>query len=213
MEYTYSVGIRGDESEAELPFSSQLEAWLSHVGSKTIGDLGRVFGERSFAVTILFLMFIPALPLPTGGISHLFELITILLALEMIGGATTIWLPRFLNDRPLGVGLVTKALPFMIRRIQWFEKFARPRGTHLLARRSAARLLGLALAFLAGAAALAPPFSGLDTLPGMGAVAICLGIILGDLAIVGLGFVLGAAGVLLIVTIGATLIHFVPRLF
>ena len=202
-----------DEAASEIPFNTQLETWLRGDTEKTIGDLGEIFGEKSFAVTILFLMFIPALPLPTGGISHLFEVITILLAIEMIGGANTIWLPAFLKNRPLGSSLVTKALPFMVRRIQWFEKFSRVRGARFLAKRSTTRVLGLALALLASAAALAPPFSGLDTLPGMGAVAIALGIILGDLAIVGLGAALGIAGVLLIVTIGATLVHFVPRLF
>ena len=42
------------------------------------------------------------------------------------------------------------------------------------------RLLGLILAVFAIAAALAPPFSGLDTLPALGAVLVCLAIITAD---------------------------------
>ncbi len=61
-------------------FSDQLERWLRSDETKTLGALGDVFAEKSFAVTILLLMFVPALPLPTGGISHVFEAITIVLA-------------------------------------------------------------------------------------------------------------------------------------
>ena len=68
-------------------FSDRLEAWLEGDGEKTVYGLGEVFAEKSFAVTILFLMFFPALPLPTGGITHVFEIITIIIAAEMVVGA------------------------------------------------------------------------------------------------------------------------------
>ena len=65
------------DMNADSNFSEQLEAWLRGEQPKTLGALGDVFGEKSFAVTILFLMFVPALPLPTGGITHVFEAITV----------------------------------------------------------------------------------------------------------------------------------------
>jgi hypothetical protein len=34
-----------------------------------------------------------ALPLPTGGATHVFEIIAMLLALELIAGRDQIWLP------------------------------------------------------------------------------------------------------------------------
>jgi hypothetical protein len=74
------------------------------------------------------------------------------------------------------------------------------------------RLLGLVIIGLAVAAALAPPFSGLDTLPSMGVVAIALGIILGDMLVVGIGAALGAGGVLLILTVGAALFRLLKDL-
>src|SRR5215207_8367507 len=57
----------------DAPFSVQLEGWLEADRPKTLGELDELFGEKSFAVTIMFLMFLPALPLPTGGITHVFE--------------------------------------------------------------------------------------------------------------------------------------------
>ena len=47
-------------------FSDELEAWLKSDGPKTLGELGETFGEKSFAVTILLLMFVPAAPVADG---------------------------------------------------------------------------------------------------------------------------------------------------
>ena len=58
---------------ARQAFSDELEAWLRSEDAKTVGSLGRVFQEKSFAVTVLLLMFLPAIPAPTGGITHVFE--------------------------------------------------------------------------------------------------------------------------------------------
>jgi hypothetical protein len=186
-------------------FSDQLEAWLESDDPKTLGALGAVFEEKSFAVTVLLLMFLPALPLPTGGITHIFELITVLLTAQMVVGRRTIWLPERLQRRELGTALTGKAIPFMVRRVRWFERFSRPRGARLFAHRWFVQLLGLLLMAFALAAAVAPPFSGLDTLPALGAVVVCLAIILEDVLVLGIGTAIGLGGVALIVTIGAAL--------
>jgi hypothetical protein len=197
----------------ESAFSDQLEAWLETDGPKTIGDLGRVFSEKSFAVTILFLMFFPALPLPTGGITHVFEVITVLLAAEMAIGARSIWLPARWKDRALGATTTEKAIPFMMRRIRWLERFSKPRAAFLFHQRWFLRILGVVFAGLAIAAAVAPPFSGLDTFPALGAVFVALAIILEDALALAIGLGIGAGGVVLILTIGAALIHLVRGLF
>jgi hypothetical protein len=195
------------------PFSAQLERWLKDDRPKTLGRLDDVFGEKSFAVTILILMFLPALPLPTGGITHVFEALTALLGAQMMLGAKTIWLPRKWRNRELGDKTTGKAIPFMVRRIRWFERFSRPRWPHLFERRWFLRLLGLIVIVLAAAAALAPPFSGLDTFPAMGAVVVALGIILGDVVVLVIGIVIGAGGIALILTIGTLLVRSVRHLF
>src|SRR4051812_2780033 len=99
----------------DKPFSTQLEAWLSSNKPKTIGSLTEVFAERSFAIVVLILMFFPALPIPSA--AHPLELITMLLALEMIAGRRTLWLPKSVMKRDLGERAIKKAIPFMIRRI------------------------------------------------------------------------------------------------
>jgi hypothetical protein len=195
--------------EGDGRFSDQLEGWLAGEGEKTWGDLGEVFGPRSFAVAVMLLMIPAALPLPTGGVTHVLELIAILLAAELLIGRRAIWLPRSWQARSLATSFTGKAVPTMLRWIRWLERFSRPRGQALLRRGLVLRLLALFLVAFCLAAALAPPFSGLDTLPALGAVLICLALILDDVAIVLAGLVAGLVGITLIIVLGGALYHLV----
>ena len=159
-------------------------------------------------------MFVPALPLPTGGISHVFEVIAIVIALQMVLGRRTIWLPRKWKQRELGKTITGKAVPFVIRRVRWFEKFSRPRFAGLFNQRWFLRVdRARASSPSRSRALLAPPFSGLDTLPALGVVTICLAIILEDTVVLGVGVVIGTGGIVLIVTIGAAIAHFLSDRF
>jgi hypothetical protein len=197
----------------ERPFSDELEEWLRSDGPKTIGALGEVFAEKGLAVAILLLMLVPAIPAPTGGVTHVFEVITVLLASRMVAGYTTIWLPRRFRNRELGSVLTGKALPFIVRRVRSLERFSRPRFATLFNRKPVLRLLGLLIIGFTVGAALAPPFSGLDTLPALGVVLIALAIILEDAAFLIAGAVIGTAGVVLEITIGAALARWLRNLF
>ena len=201
-----------DDEEVE-PFSDQLERWLSSEGTKTIGDLGDVFAEKSFAVTVLLLMFLPALPLPTGGVTHVFEAITVIVAAQMVLGRRTLWLPNWARRRELGKATMDKALPFIARRIRWFEKRSRPRAVWFFDRRVGLRFVGLTIIGLAIAAGLSPPFSGLDTIPSLGAVIIALSIILEDVVVFVIGAAIGAAGVALSITLGAAAVRLFQGIF
>ena len=74
--------------------SDQLEQWLTGEGEKTLGSLVHTFGEKSFAILLVLLLGVPALPLPTGGVTHLFELVAALIAMELIAGRHEVWVPR-----------------------------------------------------------------------------------------------------------------------
>jgi hypothetical protein len=201
-----------DPPETEL-FSDQLEAWLGTGGSKTVGDLGDLLEEKSFAVTVLFLMFLPALPLPTGGVTHVFEAITVLIAGQMIIGRRTLWLPERVRRRELGPTMTEKAVPFIMRRVRWFERFSRPRGVRVFRNRISLSLIGVLIAAFAIGAALAPPFSGLDTVPALGAVVVALAIILEDVVLLAVGAAIGTGGIALIVTLGAAAVRLFRELF
>lgn len=193
-------------------FSDQLEVWLRRDGEKTIGGLSREFGDRSFAAAVLVLMFVPALPLPTGGISHVFEAVTVVLGAEMVLGRRTIWLPERWRRHPLGAVTTGRAIPFILRWVRRAERVSRPRGARLFEQRWMQRALGLVFMVFAAAAALAPPFSGLDTLPAMGVVAVALAILFEDLAVLAAGLLVGAGGIALVAAAGAVVARIVGSL-
>jgi hypothetical protein len=197
----------------ERDFSEELEDWLKGDTPKTVGALSEEFEERSFAVTILLLMFPSALPLPTGGITHVLELFSIVVALQMVAGRRTLWLPKRFARRELGASMTEKAVPFISRRIRWFEKFSEPRLAGLFNQRWFIRILGLVIIVFTVGAIIAPPFSGLDTLPALGIVIICLAIVLEDVLMLVIGSAIGAGGIALILTIGAAIAHFLRNLF
>ena len=84
--------------------SDQIERWLASEGEKTLGSLIDVFEEKSFALVFILLLGVPALPLPTGGATHVFEIISILVALQLVVGRDKIWLPERWRRVELGTG-------------------------------------------------------------------------------------------------------------
>src|SRR5437588_5341887 len=107
--------------------SDELERWLSGEGEKTLGGLIELFGEKSFAILFVLLLGVPALPLPTGGATHVFEMITVLLALELVAGRDQIWLPRRWRKLELAGDKQQRFISRLIRMIRWLERFSRPR--------------------------------------------------------------------------------------
>lgn len=187
-------------AQNEQRFSDRLEAWLGSDGPKTIAGLTEVFGQKAFAVAFAVLMALPALPLPTGGVTHVFEIIVALLALEMIVGRQSPWLPKKLASRelPSGEKMVVKLLKY----IRWFERFTRRRFARLIGTRIAQSLIALVVLLLTISAFVAPPFTGLDTLPALGVVLISLSVIFEDALLLIAGVLVGTLGVSLEVALG-----------
>jgi hypothetical protein len=188
-----------------LPFSEDLQTWLKTGKDKSLAGLSSVFAEKSFAIIFLLLMALPALPIPTGGITHVTELITMLVCLELIVGRRIIWLPRKWLKLDVGKFLSAKGIQRLIGIVRWFERFSRRRWSSLLARQAVLSLLGFIVLVFTVSAFVAPPFSGLDTLPALGVVIISLGIILEDALIVLAGIVVGVAGIALEIAAGSAL--------
>ena len=188
---------------SERRFSARLESWLEQDQPKTIGALTNLIGEKSFALILMLLLFPSAIPIPTGGVTHVLELIAVLVALQLVMGRNELWLPRRVREHELGKVVTGKAVPAIIRRVRWFERWARPRLAGLLDTRIARSVLGVFVLLFVVGAFVAPPFSGLDTLPSLGVVIVCLGIIFSDVVIVALGIAAGTAGIALVVALGS----------
>ncbi len=199
---------------ANHTFSNDIEKWLKGSNKKTLANLIEVFDENSFAVVFMMLMFFPSLPIPTGGVTHFVLLpISMLLSLELIIGRDKIWLPDKAQNRPLGDLATKKVLPFLLKRIRWFERFARPRLQGMFDKKMFNRVWGVLVLLYALAAFFAPAFSGLDTLPAFGVVVMSLGYILRDGRIFLMGVASGIIGISLAVAFGAAIAEVMKRVF
>jgi hypothetical protein len=193
--------------------SDELEHWLGDEASeKTLGGLVETFGDKSFAVLFVLLLGVPALPVPTGGATHVFEVIAVLVALQLIAGRRTVWLPERWQGLKLGGERQQKFLNSLMRFIRRLERFSRPRLTFLFNHRLSDVVFGLVVIAGSAAAFVAPPFSGLDTLPALGVVLVSLGMLLEDALIAVAGAVLGIVGVALEVVLGTAAVHGVKSL-
>lgn len=192
----------GEGEGEEQKVSVQLEEWFGSPRKKTLGDLVDTFGPRSFAILFIVLMALPALPLPTGAVSHVLEVLTMLLALELMVGRHEVWIPHRFSDKELKGLTGPKFSQALIKRIRWFEKFSRPRMAGLLENRMTNIAFGAAVFALALTAFLSPPFSGLDTLPSLGVVVLSLGVLLGDIVIAAVGLGIGVLGIVVVIGLG-----------
>jgi hypothetical protein len=196
-----------------MKLSDQLEAWVQADGEKTVGGLITVFEGKSFAVLFVILLGVPALPLPTGGATHVFEIIAVLLALELIAGRKRIWLP----DRWVRVELAgskqRRFLSGLMKLIRRLERISRPRGRVLFDHRISNAIFGLLVMLGSVAAFVAPPFTGLDTLPSLGVVLLSLGFLLEDVLVVLAGIAVGVVGAVLEVALGSAAISGLGSLF
>jgi len=193
-------------------FSAELETWLHSRKSKTLTSLVEFSEDKSFAVTLLILMFLPALPLPTGGITHVFEIIAALVAVEMIIGLKTIWLPKSASSIKLGKTFQGKVIPSMMKRIKWLEKRSSPRSKWIFNLPLFNQLIGVICLVFIVTAFFSPPFSGLDTLPSLGVVVIALAVILDDAVALVAGTIIGTLGVVLSIGLGELVVRFIKHL-
>jgi hypothetical protein len=193
--------------------SDELEEWLSGDGDRTLGALVDAFGEKSFAILFVLLLGVPALPLPTGGATHVFEVIAALLSLELIVGRRQVWLPERWKRLKLGGDKQQRFIAGLTRLIRRLERISRPRLAFLFHHRLSKAVFGLLVIGGTAGAFFAPPFTGLDTLPALGVVLLSLGVLLEDFLVVVAGLVIGVAGVALEITLGAAALHGLRSIF
>jgi hypothetical protein len=193
--------------DAPPRISDLLEQWLGEDQPRTFGELVDAFGEKSFAVVFIVLLSVPALPLPTGGVTHVFEAIAMLVALQLVLGRGSIWLPARWRRLDLGGRTGERLTQTLVRRLRWVERLSRERLPYLTRGRPARALYGALVFVFSLTAFLAPPFSGLDTLPALGVVIMSLGVLLADFVLVAAGTLIGCLGVVAVIGLGGLVVQ------
>ena len=202
-----------EPSRTETKVSDELERWLRGEGDKTVGSLIAWFKEKSFAILFVLLLGVPALPLPTGGATHVFEIIAVLLALQLIAGRHEIWLPRRWREAQLAGDKRERFIKALLKLIRWLEHLSRPRLRFVFHHRASNVVFGVLVTCGSAGAFLAPPFSGLDTVPALGVVLLSLGVLLEDFLVVVVALLVLVAGVVLEFVLGKAAIKGLGELF
>jgi hypothetical protein len=185
-----------------MRLSDELDGWLRSGGDKTLGGLIDLFGERSFAVLFLFLLGPSALPLPTGGVTQVLEVIAMLLALQLIANRDCVWLPRRWRAVEIGGDKQARYLTGLMSVVRRLERLSRPRLKIVFEHRISNIVFGVLVIAGSLGAFLAVPFTGLDTLPALGVVLVSLGVLLKDFAVAVAGTVVLLAGIALEIVVG-----------
>ncbi len=190
-------------------FSHILRRWLSDKPSRTVDELIRAFPEKSIAVVIFVLMLLPATPLPTGGITHVFEIIALLGAVQLMLGRSMLWLPERLRQAELDTRSLRQLEKIIDRLSRWERRLSFV--TVRLELAAGRRFVGVVLGLFILGAFLAPPFSGLDTLPALGAVLAALALVLDSAGFLAVGIILGTVGIGLEIALGRALLTALQR--
>jgi hypothetical protein len=139
---------------------------------------------------------------------------SILVALQLVAGRDKIWLPERWRKVELGTaGGRTRFIRGLMKAIRLIERLSRAQLGFLFDHRASNAVFGLLVIAGSLAAFLAPPFTGLDTLPSLGTMLLSLGVLLEDLALVVLALIVGGAGVLVEIVLGKAAVRGIGHLF
>jgi hypothetical protein len=169
-----------------------------------LADLLAVLDERAFGVLMLIL----SLPNAVGlgaipGLSTVFGVPQIFVALQMIVGAPRPWLPGFVLERSISMKdfrtMVEKAQPHLLR----VERLLRPRLT-IMSATLVERLLGLVLLLLSIIVSLPIPFANQPPAVAQGLIA--LGLIERDGVVILMGLVVATIATAIAIVVGGGII-------
>ena len=162
----------------------------------SVGDLTERFGGRAMGALLLVFGLACTLPLPPGA-TTLFGAPLVLLAPQVVFGATTPWLPVRVRARTVAVADLRRGLPRVLVWLERVEAVARPRLPFLFGAWGH-RAIGLTCTVLAIVLILPIPLG--NILPAASVSVLSLSLVLRDGVLALAGFLLAglSAGVLLV---------------
>ncbi|MBF9233409.1 exopolysaccharide biosynthesis protein [Microvirga alba] len=175
--------------------SQILAALASQPGERvTVRDIMAVLQDRAFAVLVVLLGLPNCLPMPPP-IPLVCGLLLALVAIQIMFGRPTPWLPSQLLNRSIARTDVERAVARAMPTFRRLERFSRPRLTFLDTPLTM-RLMGAVILVMALGLLFAPPFIGQIPM-GLAVCLVGLGLVERDGVVVIGGLVIGAFGLTL----------------
>ncbi len=185
--------------------------------SRTLGAFRGLVGPDFASLSVILLSIPAALPLPTGGLTHVFQLVVMLISLEIMRGLPTTVSTNKYQNVPLSFFSHPKVQSAVLKICEFFDRLAGHQAPQFF-QQVRIRVItgGLIFVFSIGAF-VAIPFSNLDTLPSLGVVCLGMSLLYKDWLFWVIGIVIGVIGTALNSAIIAKLIqiiyHYVITLF
>jgi hypothetical protein len=165
----------------------------------TLADILLLAKERIFGFLLVILSLPSALPVPAPGYSVPFGILIFLLAVQLIVGSKTPWLPPRMMNHRIKLETVQKFLKAGLPWLRRIEAIARPRLSYICTTLPGRVTIGTAVALMA--ISMMIPIPGTNTLPAMGVFVTGFGLLEDDGAISLGGLVLCLMGGILTTSI------------
>lgn len=170
----------------------------------SIREIVEAFGERAFGFVIILFSLPNCIPAPPG-MNSVFGVPVLLFAVQMALGKRRPWLPRKLMDKTFAVTTFTKIINIAEPRLRWVENLCRPRYTNLFGPRGD-RLIGVFAVLLAICVII--PLPGTNFVPSIALVVLAIAIMQEDGVMLGIGGLVGLAGIAYTITLSWALVGF-----
>lgn len=95
-------------------------------GAISMEQLRDALGDRSFATLLVFFALLNMLPLPPGS-TLVLGIPLLLVSLQMVLGRKTVWLPRSILTKSIGIEHFRQMSERLVPRVRWVERLIRPR--------------------------------------------------------------------------------------
>jgi hypothetical protein len=169
----------------------------------TLNDILEIAEERIFGFLFLILSLPSALPVPAPGYSTPFGLLLLLLAVQLIVGRRTPWLPKKMANHPIELPLAQKFIKAGIPWLKRIEVLTRPRLSAVCTSLPGRVIIGIFIALMS--ISMMIPIPGTNTLPAMGIFVTAFGLQEDDGAISLAGLTLCVMGGILTTSILAAI--------
>lgn len=164
----------------------------------SISQLAELFQYRSFGLLLITFCAIPALPVPSQGIATILAIPVILLALQLIAGRTSPWIPKRIAAKTISTKKIKHISNLLLPTIKRFEVLSKPRLSYMSSK-TGERIVGIFTLIFAISMALPIPFS--NTIPSLAIIIMALGMLEKDGIAIKIGIIVGCLGILLTATI------------
>lgn len=170
-----------------------------HADTLSIGELTHTLQERGFGLLMAVLVLPNCVPIPLPpGASTIFSIPLLFLAIQMLIGCPTPWLPAWLKEKTFKRATLAAIIGKVSPRLKFVERVLKPRLLFLNSR-IGERMVGLF--WLMCAISIAIPMPMTNFVPGVGILLISLGLLNRDGLVILLGMAVGTLGCLFTVAL------------